>query len=41
VTWAVQNGVTTGMSDGRFAPQTTCNRGQIAAFLYRALSAQK
>ncbi len=41
VTWAVQNGVTTGMSDGRFAPQTTCNRGQIAAFLFRALSAQK
>ena len=41
VTWAVQNGVTTGTADGRFAPQTTCNRGQIAAFLFRALSAQK
>ena len=41
VTWAVQKGVTTGTTDGLFAPGVNCNRGQIVAFLYRALFAQK
>ncbi len=35
VSWAVENGVTTGVGGGRFDPTATCTRGQIAAFLYR------
>ena len=35
VSWAVENGVTTGVGGGRFDPAATCTRGQIAAFLYR------
>lgn len=41
VTWAVEKGVTTGTTDGLFAPGVNCSRGQIVAFLYRALFAQK
>ena len=41
VTWAVEKGVTTGTTDGLFAPGVNCNRGQIVAFLFRALFAQK
>ena len=36
VAWAVENGVTTGVSDGLFAPKDTCTRAQIVTFLYRA-----
>ncbi len=36
VAWAVQNGVTTGTSVATFSPDTTCTRGQIVTFLYRA-----
>lgn len=36
VGWAVENGITTGVGNGRFGPNGTCTRGQIVTFLYRA-----
>ena len=36
VLWAVENGITTGMSETSFAPDATCTRGQIVTFLWRA-----
>ena len=36
VLWAVENGVTTGYSDGTFRPDNECTRGQVVTFLYRA-----
>lgn len=38
VTWAVENGVTTGVTSTTFVPAKTCTRAQIATFLYRALA---
>ncbi len=38
VLWAVEKGITTGMSAKSFAPNATCTRGQIVCFLYRAFS---
>ena len=38
VKWAVKNGITTGVGNGRFAPNSTCTRGQIATFLWRAMA---
>ena len=35
VAWAVENGITDGVGDGRFDPAATCTRAQIAAFLAR------
>ena len=35
VAWAVENGITAGVGNGRFDPNATCTRGQIATFLYR------
>ena len=35
VSWAVENGITTGVGGGRFDPAATCTRAQIAAFLTR------
>ena len=35
VAWAVENGITTGVGGGRFDPNSTCTRAQIATFLYR------
>ena len=35
VAWAVEGGITTGVGGGRFDPNSTCTRAQIAAFLYR------
>lgn len=35
VAWAVENGVTTGVTDTTFAPGNPCTRGQIVTFLYR------
>ena len=35
VSWAVENGITAGVGNGRFDPNSTCTRGQIATFLYR------
>lgn len=37
VRWAVENGITTGVSGTRFAPDAPCARGQIVTFLYRYL----
>ena len=37
VAWAVENGITNGMTETTFAPDATCTRGQIVTFLYRAL----
>ena len=35
VFWAVENGITAGVGNGKFDPDATCTRGQIATFLYR------
>ena len=35
VSWAVESGITTGVGGGKFDPNGTCTRGQIATFLYR------
>ena len=35
VAWAIENGITTGVGNGKFDPTGTCTRGQIATFLYR------
>ena len=37
VAWAVENGITNGMTATTFAPDATCTRGQSVTFLYRAL----
>ena len=36
VLWAVENGITNGLSATSFGPDTICNRAQIVTFLYRA-----
>ena len=36
VLWAVEKGVTKGTSTDKFSPDSTCTRGQIVTFLYRA-----
>ena len=36
--WAVENGITDGVGDGRFDPAATCTRAQIATFLWRAMA---
>ena len=36
VAWAVEGGITTGVGGGRFDPNSTCTRAQIATFLYRS-----
>ena len=33
--WAAKIGITAGVGNGRFEPNGTCTRGQIATFLYR------
>ena len=33
--WAIENGITAGVGGGRFDPNSTCTRAQIATFLYR------
>ena len=37
VSWAIENGITTGVGGGRFDPTATCTRAQIAAFLARSM----
>ena len=37
VAWAVENGITTGVGSGKFDPNGTCTRAQIAAFLARSM----
>ena len=39
VAWAIENGITTGTADGRFAPDATCTRAQGMTFLVRASKA--
>ena len=36
VAWAVAHGITTGVGNGRFDPNSTCTRAQIVTFLYRS-----
>ena len=36
VLWAVENQITTGTGNGKFSPEATCTRGQVATFLWRA-----
>ena len=36
VYWAVENGITNGVSSTRFGPNETCTRGQVVTFLWRA-----
>ena len=38
VSWAVEGGITTGIGGGRFDPNSTCTRGQIATFLWRTMA---
>lgn len=38
VAWAVAHGITTGVGNGRFDPNSTCTRAQIATFLWRAMA---
>ena len=35
VSWAAENGIVSGVSDGRFAPDSKVTREQLAAILYR------
>ena len=35
VAWATQQGITTGVGNGKFAPDATCTRAQIVTMLYR------
>ena len=35
VAWAIENGITAGVGNGKFDPNAACTRGQIATFLYR------
>ena len=37
VAWAVENGITTGIGNGKFDPNANCTRAQIAAFLARSM----
>ena len=36
VLWAVQNGITYGMTDTLFDTEGICTRAQVVTFLYRA-----
>ncbi len=36
VLWAVENGITNGLSATEFGPTAPCNRAQVVTFLYRA-----
>ena len=37
VLWAVENGITNGISATEFGPLVECNRAQVVTFLYRAM----
>ena len=36
--WAVENGITSGVSKTSFAPDAPCTRGQVVTFLHRAMN---
>ena len=38
VAWAAEGGITAGVGGGRFDPNSTCTRAQIATFLWRAMA---
>ena len=38
VAWAVDSGITKGLTKTTFGPDATCTRGQVVTFLYRATS---
>ncbi len=38
VLWAVENGITNGISATEFGVNTTCNRAQVVTFLYRTMA---
>ena len=40
VAWAVENGITAGVGNGKFDPDAACTRGQIATFLYNYTARQ-
>ncbi len=40
VRWAVERGITNGMTPTSFGPDATCTRGQVVTFLYRFAGAQ-
>ena len=40
VAWAIENGITAGVGNGKFDPDATCTRGQIATFLYNHTARQ-
>ena len=35
VQWAVENGITEGIGEGKYSPDAVCTRGQMVTFLYR------
>ena len=37
VLWAVENGITSGVSDDQFGPNLPCNRAQVVTFLWRMM----
>ena len=39
VAWAVENGITNGIGNGKFGSDATCSRAQAATLLYRAAGA--
>lgn len=39
VAWAVENGITSGVGNGKFGPDAACTRAQAVTFLYRASGA--
>ena len=38
VQWAVEQGITNGIDDTHFSPDTICTRAQIVTFLYRFMN---
>ena len=38
VLWAIENGITNGMSATEFGVNTICNRAQVVTFLYRTMA---
>ena len=41
IRWAVEKGITTGMTASTFAPDSPCTRGQAVTFLWRAMGQPK
>ena len=38
VSWAVEQGITSGTGAGKFSPDSACTRGQVVTFLRQALA---